>query len=500
MCGIVGIKANGPVSTEIYDSLIHLQHRGQDAAGIMTYAERMHATKGSGFVRDIFNDTNMLRLLGNTGIGHTRYPTHGGFSHEEVQPFWTEVPYGIALAHNGNLVNYNELAEEITGKQKRYLNTQSDTEVLLYLFSEALGKSDPIDANGGFFESVCKAVEHVFECASGAYSVVSSIVGKGLVVFRDPNGIRPLAKGLRHNLDGTVDYIFSSETTMFYALGYELAGNVLPGEVIFVSESGKYYSRRLRKAEFSPCIFEYVYFSRPDSMMNDVSVYRSRLRMGQNLAEAWLKKHPGVIPDIVIPAPSTANTAALSMAHKLGVRYSEGLYKNPFIGRTFIMPGQQERKKSVRYKLVPQEIEIRDKKVMIVDDSIVRGTTSKEIVKMVREFGAKEVYFVSACPPVKFPCFYGVDMPTKSELIASYQDESAIGEFMGVDILMYQEIPDLQEAVMRKGDHHIDRPCMACLDGQYITQDVDDKKMVEMEIMREKHRNGDDLWQWSKKS
>ncbi|MCF7801882.1 MAG: amidophosphoribosyltransferase [Candidatus Marinimicrobia bacterium] len=500
MCGIVGIKANRPVAAEIYDSLIHLQHRGQDAAGIMTYEQRMHAAKGTGFVRDIFTEENMPRLLGNTGIGHTRYPTHGGFSHEEIQPFWTEVPYGIALAHNGNLVNYSELAEEITDKQKRYLNTRSDTEVILHLFSEALSRTNPADSNGDFFESVCQAVENVMDHASGAYSAVSTIVGKGLVVFRDPHGIRPLAKGVRKNPDGTEDYIFASETTMFYALGYTLTGNVLPGEVIFISESGRYYSRRLRTAEFSPCIFEYVYFSRPDTMMNDVSVYRSRLRMGQNLAESWLKKHPDVVPDIVIPAPSTANTAALSMAHKLGVRYSEGLYKNPFIGRTFIMPGQRERKKSVRYKLVPQEIEIRDKKVMIVDDSIVRGTTSREIVKMVREFGAKEVYFVSACPPVKFPCFYGVDMPTKSELIAAQQDVSHIEKYMGVDILMYQELADLEEAVTRKGDHHIDRPCMACLDGKYITQDVDDDKMREMEIMREKHRNGDDLWQWSKKS
>ncbi len=271
---------------------------------------------------------------------------------------------------------------------------------------------------------------------------------------------------------------------MFYALGYDPKDNVLPGEVVYIDEDYTVHRRILTAKAFTPCIFEYVYFARPDTMMNHVSVYRARLRMGQNLAESWKKKHPDKLPDIVIPAPSTANTAALSMAHALGVRYSEGLYKNPFIGRTFIMPGQTERKKSVKYKLVPQEIEIRNKNVMIVDDSIVRGNTSREIVKMVKDFGANEVYFVVACPPVKYPCFYGVDMPTKSELIGSRLSVDEIESFMGVDALLYQTIEDLVEAVTRKGDHNIDHPCVACLSGEYITNDVDEKKMQEMEEAR----------------
>mgnify|MGYP002524890761 FL=1 len=314
-------------------------------------------------------------------------------------------------------------------------------------------------------------------------------MNKGMIVFRDPHGIRPLVKGVRQNDDGTTDHIFASETTMFYALGFELDGNVAPGEVIYIEENGTVHSRTLKNEQFTPCIFEYVYFARPDSIQNEISVYRSRLRMGQNLAKRWKEQYPDITPDIVIPAPSTANTAALSFAHELGVRFSEGLYKNPFIGRTFIMPGQELRKKSIRHKLVPQEFEIRDKTVLIVDDSIVRGNTSKEIVRMVREFGATKVFFVSACPPVKFPCFYGVDMPTRGELAAAQRSVSEIEKYMGVDILMYQKIDDLVEAVTRKGEHNIDRPCMACLNGQYVTGDIDEQTMENMEQQRNHERS-----------
>tara|TARA_A100001037_G_scaffold306840_1_gene356867 strand:- start:13248 stop:14735 length:1488 start_codon:yes stop_codon:yes gene_type:complete len=489
MCGIAGIFSHKPVAAELYDSIIHLQHRGQDAAGIMTYDDRMHKEKGVGLAKEIFNKENMQLLTGNIGISHNRYPTHGGFSHGEVQPFWTSVPYGIALAHNGNLTNYNEMASEVTKKETRYLNTTSDSEVLLHLFADALHKEIPPQTSEEFFELLCEAVKNIFNKVTGAYSVTCIIIGKGLVVFRDPQGIRPLVKGQRSNGNGRKDYIFASENTMFYALGYEPTGTVLPGELIYVDESGQVFNKRLIKKEFNPCIFEYVYFARPDSTLNDVSVYRARLRMGQNLAEAWQKKYPNKIPDIVIPAPSTANTAALSFAHELGVRYSEGLYKNTFIGRTFIMPGQAERKKSVKYKLVPQELEIRNKKVMIMDDSIVRGNTSWEIVRMLKDFGAKEVYFAVACPPVKSPCFYGVDMPTKDELIAGNMTEDAIEAYMEVDALLYQTIDDLVEAVTRRGDHHIDRPCMACLDGNYVANDIDAAKVVEMETMRVNDRN-----------
>jgi amidophosphoribosyltransferase len=490
MCGIAGIYSHKPVAAELYDSIIHLQHRGQDAAGIMTYDDRMHKEKGMGLAKEVFNETNMELLTGNIGISHNRYPTHGGFSHGEVQPFWTSVPYGIALAHNGNLTNYQSLAEEITQKDSRYLNTTSDSEVLLHYFADLLHTNNPPEDSEEFFYLLCSAVTKIFKRVKGAYSVTSLVIGKGLVVFRDPHGIRPLVKGERSNGNGGKDYIFASENTMFYALGFEPKGTVLPGELIYVDESGKVFSKRLVKKEFNPCVFEYVYFSRPDATLNDVSVYRSRLRMGQNLAEAWKKKYPDITPDIVIPAPSTANTSALSFAHELGVRYSEGLYKNTFIGRTFIMPGQAERKKSVKYKLVPQETEIRDKKVLILDDSIVRGNTSREIVRMLKDFGSKEVYFAVACPPVKSPCFYGVDMPTKNELIAGNMSEDEIQEYLNVDALLYQKMDDLVEAVTRKGKHYIDHPCMACLDGNYVANDIDEAKINEMETMRLNDRNG----------
>ena len=489
MCGIAGIYSHKLVAGELFDCIINLQHRGQDAAGIMTYDDRMHKEKGLGLAKEIFNKENISLLTGNIGISHNRYPTRGGFGHGEVQPFWTSVPYGIALGHNGNLTNYDELADEVTQKESRYLNTTSDTEVLLHLFADQLHKDVPPQTSEEFFDLLCEAVSNIFQIVRGAYSVTSIIIGKGLVVFRDPQGIRPLVKGERPNGKGGKDYIFASENTMFYALGYKPKGTVLPGELIYVDESGKVFSKRLIKKEFNPCIFEYVYFARPDATLNDVSVYRSRLRMGQNLAEAWKKKHPDIVPDIVIPAPSTANTAALSFAHELGVRYSEGLYKNTFIGRTFIMPGQAERIKSLKYKLVPQELEIRDKKVMIVDDSIVRGNTSREIVRMLRDFGAKKVYFASACPPVKSPCFYGVDMPTRSELIAGNMNVDEIEKFLEVDTLFYQEIDDLVEAVTRKGDHHIDTPCMACLDGHYVANDIDAATIKNMETQRLHDRN-----------
>jgi amidophosphoribosyltransferase len=467
MCGIAGIYSHKPAAPELYESVVHLQHRGTDAAGIMTYDDRMHKEKGLGLARDIFTKDNLSLLTGNIGISHNRYPTHGGFGHGEVQPVWTSVPYGIAISHNGQITNYDELVEQVTKKEKRYLNTTSDTEVILHIFAQELNKNGNPKTSEEFFDHLCDAVSTIFNKVRGAYSITALIVGKGLVVFRDPRGIRPLVRGERDNTEGT-DYIFASENTMFYSMGYESKGNVLPGELIYVDNDGKLFSKRLVKEEFNPCIFEYVYFARSDALLNDVGVYRSRLRMGQNLAFAWMKKYPNVKPDIVIPAPSTANTSALSFAHEIGVRYSEGLYKNHFVGRTFIMPGQEERKRSVKHKLVPQETEIRGKKVLIVDDSIVRGNTSREIVRMVKEFGAKEVYFVSACPPVQHPCYYGVDMPTTEELIASKKTVDTIKKDLGVDILMYQEIEDLVEAVTRIGDHHIDNPCMACLDGHYV--------------------------------
>lgn len=489
MCGIVGIYSHEPVAAELYDSLIHLQHRGQDAAGILTCDERFYPKHGLGLVREIFTPQNISPLKGNMGIAHTRYPTAGGYSESDIQPLWIGSPRGIALAHNGNLVNYPELADDIRLRQHRHLNSSLDSEALLLMLADKLATGSYADQDDDkFFHQLCDAVKHVYQATQGSYSIVSVIIGKGLVAFRDPHGIRPLVWGERKRQDGTSDYIFASETTAFYALGFEPKGDLQPGEVAYVSQSGKLFRQIVEAREFRPCVFEYVYFARPDSTLDGVSVYRSRLRMGQNLARRWKEMHPDKVPDVVIPAPFTANTAALSFAHEIGVRYSEGLYKNPFIGRTFIMPNQKARSRSVRYKLTPQRTEIENKTVLIVDDSIVRGTTSREIVKMIREFGAKAIYFVSTCPPIKNPCFYGIDIPSRNELIAATHSEEAIQHFLGVDGLMYQRLDDLVEAVTRRGQHQIKHPCMACMDGQYICGNITEEKIQRLERQRETDR------------
>ena len=479
MCGILGLYSHKPVVAELYDGLIHLQHRGQNAAGILTYNKQFHLKKGAGYVRDVFDEHNMERLEGNWGIGHTRYPTAGSrHSVEDAQPFTLHSPYGIAMVHNGDLTNHQALKEELAAKDRRHCNSGSDLEVILHVFASKLDDLNPED---DIFENICKAVESVFDRARGAYSVVGIIAGKGMFAFRDPHGIRPFVCGTRQNPDGTTDYIFSSENTMYYPLGFKFQGNVQPGEIIYINKKGEMMSRVLRKEIFTPCIFEYVYLARPDSIINNVSVYHSRLRMGQNLAKRWLEKYPDIKPDVVIPIPFSSNTAALAMAHELDIRYSEGLYKNPFVGRTFIMPGQEKRRKSVLQKLSPQEMEIAGKNILLVDDSIVRGTTSKEVVKLVRNAGAKKVYFASACPPIKYPDFYGIDMPTKAELIAANKTEEEIREHIGADILLYQTIPDLVEAVIRRGGHNIDRPSMPYLDGWYVTGDIDEARIVGLE-------------------
>lgn len=490
MCGIVGIAAEKPVATELYDSLIHLQHRGQDAAGILTCDQRFYLKHGLGLVREVFSPDDMQALQGHMGIAHTRYPTAGGYSLADVQPLWIGSPLGIAMAHNGNLTNYRALAQEITQKQHRHLNSAADSEVLLHLFADGLDQAVDNPNFNNYFEKICHAVSYVCQRAQGAFSVVGLIVGQGLIAFRDPHGIRPLVMGERVNAEGRKEYIFASENTMFYALGFQAVGDLQPGEVVFVNRDGQLFRRVVTSKSLSPCIFEYVYFARPDAKLDEVSVYRARLRMGQNLAKRWKEQYPDLLPDIVIPAPSTANTAALSFAHELGVRYSEGLYKNPFIGRTFIMPDCDMRERSVRYKLTPQETEIRDKKVLIVDDSIVRGTTSREIIKMVREFGAQAIYFVSSCPPLRFPCVYGIDIPTRAELIAArLNGVEAIRTYLGVDQLLYQTQEDLVEAVTRRGAHNIQRPCMACMDGNYVAGDMNEQRLAELECTRLQEKN-----------
>ncbi|MBI5134650.1 amidophosphoribosyltransferase [Candidatus Uhrbacteria bacterium] len=488
MCGIIGITSHRPVATELYDGLMHLQTRGQDAAGILTYNGQFHLKKGSGLVRDIFDQNNITRLKGTMGLGHTRYSTNGSaFDPENAQPFFISSPYGIAMVHNGNLTNYHELKQELAQKDRYHCNSQSDLEVIMNVFA---AKLHSLPEKGDFFASICKAVSAVYDRTSGGYSVIGVIADKGMIAFRDPHGIRPLVIGKRttQEIIPQDEYIFSSENTMYYPLGFELIGDVAPGEVVFVDMHGNMQRKRIKKDLFTPDIFEYVYLARPDAIINNVSVYRARLRMGQNLAKQWKKKYPDVLPDVVIPVPFTSTTAALSMARELGVRYTEGIYKNQFIGRTFIMPGQALRRRSVMHKLSPQRFEIEDKDVLLVDDSIVRGTTSREIVQMVRHAGARKVYFASTCPPVKFPDFYGIDIPTREELIAAHKTVDEIKTFIDSDILLYQEIDDLVEAVTRKGEHHIDRPSMPYLDGWYVTGDVDLEKMDQLELEREQGR------------
>ncbi|TAK77822.1 MAG: amidophosphoribosyltransferase [Gammaproteobacteria bacterium] len=490
MCGIVGIYSHEPVAAELYDSLINLQHRGQDAAGILTCDERFYPKHGLGLVREIFTAKDLQILKGNFGIAHTRYPTAGGYSEADIQPLWIGSPRGIALAHNGNLVNYQQLADDIRLKQHRHLNSSLDSEAMLLMLADHLATGSYADNDDEqFFSQLCQAVKHVYDRVEGSYSVVGMVIGKGLIAFRDPHGIRPLVWGERKRENGRIDYIFASETTPFYALGFEPKGDLQPGEVVYVNKTGQLFRRIVEAKSFRPCVFEYVYFSRPDSTLDGVSVYRSRLRMGQNLARQWKQKFPDELPDIVIPAPFTANTAALSFAHELGVRYSEGLYKNPFIGRTFIMPNQKARLRSVRYKLTPQRTEIENKKVLIVDDSIVRGTTSREIIKMIRESGAREISLASACPPIKHPCFYGIDIPSRQELIAATHTEDQIRHYLGVDRLLYQTQEDLVEAVTRRGQHQIERPCMACMNGEYACGGITEDKMLRWEKQRQEDRS-----------
>ena len=481
MCGIIGIIGNETVSPEIYDGLLALQHRGQDAAGMATFNGQFHIQKGLGLARDVFRTRDMVRLQGSMGIGHTRYATAGAITFEETQPFYVESPYGLALIHNGNIYNAAELKKELMEKDRRHVNSTSDSEVMLNVLADGFrryaGDGDDFPAE------LFAAVKTVYQRSRGAYAVIVMIANKGLLAFRDPYGIRPLVMGQRQRGFQT-EYIFASETTMFNSLGFEYVRDVEHGEAIFIDMKHELHSQIIDQREFRPCLFEYVYFARADAMMNRVSVYRARLRMGQNLAEKIKKEHPDLPIDIVIPAPSTANTAALSCAHVLGVRYSEGLVKNQFVGRTFIMPGQSIRKKSIKQKLSPIALEMEGKNVLIVDDSIIRGNTSQQIVSLVREAGAKNVYFASSSPPVRWPCLYGIDMPTRSELIASNKTNEDVRQYIGADVLVYQDLDDLIEAVTRKGDHNIERPCTDCFDGNYPTGDIDEAMLKAFEEER----------------
>ena len=481
MCGIAGIVAHCAVNLDLYESLTVIQHRGQDAAGIMTCEDgRFYMRKGNGLVRDVFFKKHMQRLPGKMGIAHARYPTAGTSSSAEAQPLYVNSPYGIALAHNGNLTNAEQLKEELFQSDLRHLNTDSDTEALLNIFAHELQLKAKPDFN---HEDIFTAVEGIHRRCRGGYSVVAMVVGKGILAIRDPNGIRPLVYGTRETEQGT-DYMVASESVALQAQGFELVRDVEPGEAVFITESGEFFSKQCAESPtLTPCIFEYVYFARPDSLMDGVSVYKARLRMGQKLVKKILREHPQHDIDVVIPIPDTSRSTALEVAFHLNVKYREGFIKNRYIGRTFIMPGQKERKKSVRQKLNPIELEFAGKNVLLVDDSIVRGTTSKQIVQMAREAGAKKVYMASAAPPVRYPNVYGIDMASHDEFVAHNRTVEEITEIIGADWLIYQDLDDLIAAV-KKGNKTIEHFDCSCFDGKYVTQDVDEAYFARLAAKR----------------
>ena len=466
MCGIVGIVGKSPVGPALYDALTMLQHRGQDAAGIATLdGQKISLHKDNGLLRDVFLPEDMAGLAGNAGIGHVRYPTAGLEDSSEAQPFYVNSPYGIALGHNGNLINTAELSQELFDSDRRHLNTTSDSEVLLNVLAHHIQKQTPKCLKP---KHVFKAVDKVHHRCRGAYSTVALICGFGIVGFRDPHGIRPMVLGRRKTANG-MEHIIASEDVALDVLGFELMRDVAPGETVVITLDGELHTHVSEgRAEHSPCIFEFVYFARPDSMMDDISVYKARLRMGQALARKILRERPDHDIDVVIPVPDTSRTAALPLAYDLEVKYREGFIKNRYIGRTFIMPGQNVRKRSVKQKLNAIDLEFRKKNVLIVDDSIVRGTTSKKIIQMAREAGARKVYFASASPPVRYPNIYGIDMPAPSELIAAGRSEEEIREELGADWLIYQELDDLIEAC-REGNPSIGRFDTSCFSGEYVT-------------------------------
>jgi len=481
MCGIVGLLSQRNVNQDLYDALTVLQHRGQDAAGIVTCRQRqLFLRKANGLVRDVFSARHMLRLQGNVGIGHVRYPTAGSSSEAEAQPFYVNSPYGITLAHNGNLTNANDLKQLLFQEDLRHINTSSDSEILLNILAHELHRLGKIVISP---QDIFQAISALHKRCKGGYAAVAFIIGYGLVGFRDPFAIRPLVYGKRVTAAGT-DYMIASESVALSALGFELIADVGPGEAVFISLDGKVHKQACAKnAQLSPCIFEFVYLARPDSVIDGVAVHQARMRMGAKLAEKILRLIPSHDIDVVIPIPDTSRTAAIPIAERLGVRFTEGFIKNRYIGRTFIMPGQQQRQKSVRQKLNAITVEFAGKNVLLVDDSIVRGTTSKEIIQMAREAGAKKVYFASAAPAVRHPNVYGIDMPSANELIAHGREEDAICSALGADKVIYQDLADL-EAAVREGNAAIQEFEASVFNGHYITGDVDEAYLQRLAMQR----------------
>ncbi|MCX7086085.1 MAG: amidophosphoribosyltransferase [Methylococcales bacterium] len=481
MCGIAAIVSHQAVNQELYDALTVLQHRGQDAAGIITCeGGRLHLRKDNGLTRDVFNNAQMLKLKGNMGIAHVRYPTAGCTSSAEAQPFYVNSPFGLTLAHNGNLTNTEELKKALFVEDQRHINTDSDSEVLLNVFAHELHIQGKLDLS---VDDIFAAVRGVHRRCRGAYAVVIMIAGVGILGFRDPHGIRPIVFGERKSEEGS-EFMIASESVALDVLGFDLIRDIEPGEAIFIEASGKLHTQQCAdEIDHCPCIFEYVYFARPDSIIDDISVYKARLRMGDKLAAKVIREWPNYDIDVVIPIPDTSRTAALQMANKLGVKFSEGFMKNRYIGRTFIMPGQKMREKSVRQKLNAIDLEFNGKNVLLVDDSVVRGTTSAQIIQMARDAGAKKVYFASAAPPVRYPNVYGIDMPAANELIAHDRTEDEVCEAIGADRLIYQDLQDLIEAV-RKGNPSIEHFDTSCFSKEYITGDIDDAYLEKTEALR----------------
>jgi amidophosphoribosyltransferase len=488
MCGVIGVVANTPVNQLLYDGLMVLQHRGQDAAGIVTAeGARFHMHKGPGLARDVFRTRDMRNLLGNIGVAHVRYPTAGSAaSSAESQPFYVNSPFGIVLGHNGNLINTDELKQTLFAEDLRHVNTNSDSEVLLNVLAHELqmhGHAGRLD-----LDTIFAAVSGVHARCRGAYAVVALIAGYGLLAFRDPHGIRPLVIG-KNEGSGAPEYIVASESVAIDALGFKILRDVVPGEAVFVDLNRRMHSRQCASSSaLNPCIFEYVYLARPDSVMDGISVYKTRLRMGVSLAEKIKREFSHLQIDVIIPIPDTSRPSALQLANHLNVPYREGFIKNRYIGRTFIMPGQALRKKSVRQKLNAIAEEFKDKNVLLVDDSIVRGTTSREIVQMARDAGAAKVFFASAAPPVRFPNVYGIDMPTRAELLAFGRSDEEIAREIGCDELIYQDIDALVDDV-RAENPAIQDFDTSCFDGRYITGDVTPAYLDYVEAVR----NGDTL-------
>ncbi len=484
MCGIIGIVANQAVANVIYDALLVLQHRGQDSAGIVICdGNYLKLRKNNGQVSDVFQQKHMQSLTGNMGIGHVRYPTAGCSSSAEAQPFYVNSPYGISLAHNGNLTNVDKLKDDVYKQDLRHINTQSDSEVLLNVLAHELqaatgGKLTPAVAD------IFKAVSKSHQRLEGAYAVIAMITGRGILGFRDPYGIRPMVYGKRTESNGNVEYMLASESVALQACGFDLIADIKPGEAVYIDVDGQCHIQQCAvNPQLNPCIFEYVYLARPDSIIDDIYVYKARLRMGVTLAEKILKERPNHDIDVVIPIPDTSRPSAMELAYHLGVKFREGFIKNRYIGRTFIMPGQKLRKKSVRRKLNPIDIEFKGKNVLLVDDSIVRGTTSTQIIQMAREAGAKKVYIASAAPPVRFPNVFGIDMPAVEELIAHDRTEQEIGEKIGADWMIYQDLDDLIASVS-KGNPDITEFDCSCFTGKYVTANVSQQYLSDIEKKR----------------